>query len=95
MKMVEDVRSVTYLKERAADLLEQVNRSKRPVIITQDGKPRAVLQAPESFEQTRDALGLLKLIAQGEADIRAGKVLSQSKVFSRMEAKLAKRRADA
>lgn len=95
MKMAEDVRSVTYMKERAADLLDQINRSQRPVIITQDGKPRAVLQDPESFEQTRDALGLLKLISQGEADVRGGKVLAQDKVFESLEVRLARRRAGA
>ena len=90
MKAAEDVRTVTYLKERAADLLAQVNRSHRPVIITQDGCPRAVLQAAESFEQTRDALGLLKLVAQGEEDIRTGRVLPQDQVFERLTSKLRK-----
>ncbi len=95
MKAAEDVRSVTYLKGRTADLLDQVNESHRPVIITQDGRPRAVLQAAETFEQTRDALGLLKLIAQGEEDVRAGRVTPQDQVFERLTAKLSKRQTRA
>jgi prevent-host-death family protein len=91
--MAEDMRSVTYLKENAAALLAQVNRSQRPVVITQDGRPRAVLLAPRSFEQTRDALGLMKLIAQGEVDVREGRTLPQERVFATIEARLAPSRA--
>ena len=78
MSIDEDIRPVTYLKSRAADLLRQVNRTRRPVIITQNGEPRAVLQDPKSYEDMRNALGLLKLIAQGEEDILKGVVGGKS-----------------
>lgn len=48
MKISEDIRPVTYLKSKAADMLQQINETHRPVIITQKGEPRAVLQDPES-----------------------------------------------
>ena len=57
MRMREDIRPVTYLKSRAADLLAQLNKTHRPVIITQNGEPRAVLQDPESFERMKTAIG--------------------------------------
>ena len=88
MKIDEDIRPVTYLKSHAADLLAQVNDTHRPVIITQNGEARAVLQDPESFERMRAAIGLLKLVAQGEDDLRNGRTTSQEKVFSRLEKKL-------
>lgn len=93
MKIVEDIRPVTYLKARTADLLEQVNQTHRPVVITQSGQARAVLQDPESYEHMRNALGLLKLIAQGEADVRAGRMKSQREVFERLERKVKLRQA--
>jgi len=37
MNISEDIRPVTYLKSRAADLLKQINETHRPVIITQNG----------------------------------------------------------
>jgi len=89
--MVDDIRPITYLKSRAADLLKQVNETHRPVIITQNGEPRAVLQDPESYESMREALGLLKLISQGEEDIRKGKITPQEEVFSRIEKVIGKR----
>ena len=91
MSIQDDIRSVTYLKSRAADLLEQVNESHRPVIITQNGEPRAVLQDPQSYESMRNALGLLKLISQGEEDIRQGNVRPQKEVFSKIEKAIGKR----
>ena len=81
MNISKDIKSVTYLKSRAADLLKQINETHRPVIITQNGEPKAVLQDPQSFEQMRNAIGLLKLIAQGEEDIKKGKSRTQEEVF--------------
>jgi prevent-host-death family protein len=85
MNITSDIKPVTYLKSRAADLLNQVNETHRPVIITQNGEPRAVLQDPQSYENMRNAIGILKLISQGEADIREGRAIAQDEVFDEIE----------
>jgi len=85
MKISEDIRPVTYLKSKAADILLQVNETHRPVIITQNGEPRAVLQDPESYEHMRAAIGLMKLLTQGEEQVRLGKVSDQEEMFQRLE----------
>ena len=85
MNIKTDIRPVTYLKSRAADLLKQINETRRPVIITQNGEPKAVLQDPKSFEDMRKAIGILKLISQGEEDIKKGKVKTQEEVFNNIE----------
>jgi len=85
MNITNDIKPVTYLKSRAAALLNQINETRRPVIITQNGEPKAVLQDPESYENMRNAIGLLKLISQGEADIVSGKTKSQENVFNEIE----------
>ena len=85
MNIINDIKPVTYLKSRAADLLNQINETQRPVIITQNGEPRAVLQDPKSYENMRNAIGILKLISQGEADIRNGKTKIQEDVFKDIE----------
>jgi prevent-host-death family protein len=81
MNISTDIKPVTYLKAKAADLLKQINETHRPVIITQNGEPRAVLQDPKSYEDMLNAIGILKLISQGEGDIKKGKVKSQEDVF--------------
>ena len=91
MTITKDIKSVTYLKSRAADLLEQINTTHRPVIITQNGEPRAVLQEPQSYENMRNTIGLLKLISQGESDIESGKTKTQKEVFDNIERKLKKK----
>ncbi len=85
MKISTDIKPVTYLKSRAKDMLEQVNETHRPIIITQNGEPRAVLQDTESYENMRNAIGILKLISMGEEDIRKGQSKSQDDVFSDLE----------
>ena len=79
MSIATDIKSVTYLKSRAADLLKQINETHRPVIITQKGEPKAVLQDPKSYENMRNAIGILKLISQGEEDIKQGKTKTQKR----------------
>ena len=88
MNISRDIKSVTYIKAKAADLLRQINETHRPVIITQNGEPRAVLQDPKSYENMRNAIGILKLISEGEGDIRKGRVKSQEDVFKDIEISL-------
>ncbi len=85
MNISKDIKPVTYLKSRAADLLKQINETHRPVVITQNGEPKAILQDPESYENMRNAIGILKLISQGEKDVREGKSKSQEEVFADIE----------
>ena len=85
MKITKDIKPITFLKSNAAEMLNQINETRRPVIITQNGEPRAVLQDPDSYENMRNAIGLLKLICQGEADVRSGRVQSHDEVFGYLE----------
>ncbi len=90
MNIQSDIKSVSYLKSRAADILKQINDTRRPVIITQNGEPRAVLQDPESFENMRNAIGILKLLSQGEEDVKNGRCRTQDEVFAAIESKIKK-----
>jgi len=84
----EDIRPISYIKANAAEILEQVNETRRPVYVTQNGEARAVLVDTESFENMKKAIGLLKLLTQGESDIVDGKVLSQEDFFSCLDREL-------
>jgi len=85
MEILSDIKPVTYLKAKTADLLKTINETHRPVIITQNGEPRAVIQDPQSYDNMRKAIGILKLLSQGEEDIRAGKFKPQEEMFARLE----------
>ena len=89
MKISEDIRPVTYLKSRAAELLAQLNETRRPI---ENGAARAEMQDPESYEQTRAAIGLLKPLIAGEKDIRSGNIEGQEELFNRLAKKLTHRK---
>lgn len=93
MGLAKDIRTITEMKARAAQLLDEVNLERRPLVITQDGKPRAVMMDVESYEELRNAIGLLKLAAQGEEDIRAGRWEAQDNLFDRLGRQLKTLRA--
>lgn len=88
MKSREDIRPISYVKANAAEILSQVNKTQRPVYITQNGEAKAVLLDPETYDRMRQALGLLKLLAQGEKDAAQGKVIPQEELFDELDQKL-------
>ena len=88
MNIKNDIKPVSFLKSRSAEILEQINTTHRPIIITQNGEPRAVLQDPESYENMRNALGILKLLSQGEEDLKSGETHTQEEVFVNIEQKI-------
>jgi prevent-host-death family protein len=84
------IKPITYMKTHAAELLAEVNEKRSPIVITQNGAPRAVVVDIESYERTQDALALLKLISQSEEAGRKGRWLSHKQ----MEQELRKRLGD-
>lgn len=62
---------------------------REPMIITQNGEAKAVLQDIASYETTQETLALLKILALGNEDIAAGKVKPVNDVVSRLKAKKA------
>jgi prevent-host-death family protein len=64
---------VSDLRQDAAGVLGRVRKSRRPVFITQRGRATAVLMSVESYEKTERELEILKRIARGEKEVRAGK----------------------
>ncbi|WP_368293130.1 type II toxin-antitoxin system Phd/YefM family antitoxin [Dehalobacter sp. TBBPA1] len=81
MSIKDDIRPISYIKANAAEVLNQVNESRRPVYVTQNGEAKAVLLDTESYEKMKNTLGLLKLLTQGESDIVNGNALSQDDFF--------------
>jgi len=91
MRIEHDVKPVTYMKTRAAELLRSVDETRRPVVITQSGEPKGVLMDFASYQELRKATLLLRLLAQGEADVREGRSEPQEKVFKSLRKRLAKK----
>ncbi len=87
MKLTEDIKPITFMKTNSADLIRLVNTNQRPIVITQNGEARAVLQDIESYEKQKELFMLLKIIAQGEQDIKNRKLIEQENLFTKLDKK--------
>ncbi len=92
MNLTTDFMSVTELKTNAAGVLNKLNKKQRPLIITQNGEPRAVLQDPQTYENTKKTLTLLKLLSQSEQDLKEGNYSTHEEVFRNIELRLANKK---
>ncbi len=88
MQLSRTIKPISYLKSKTADVINGVNETKQPIIITQNGEAKAVIQDIKSYENLRNSLSLLKLIIQSEEDIRSSRVISQDEMFEILEKKL-------
>ena len=87
MRYSTQVRPISYLKANAAEILLDLAEKREPMIITQNGEAKAVLQDVASFERSQETLALLKLLAIGNQDIEAGKTRPVRAVVERLRAK--------
>ncbi len=95
MNLKETVKPITYLKNNAAEVVREAHENGRLMIVTQNGEAKAVVMGVDQYDEWKRTLALLKLIAQGEADVSSGRVMDQDEAFRRAEAALQKAAADA
>jgi prevent-host-death family protein len=88
MRLTEDIKPISYVKTHPADLIKEVTANRRPIVITQKGTARAVLLDIESYEKQKNALMMLRLVAQGEHDIKNGNLVKQDEFFKEMDRRL-------
>ena len=87
MRYSSQVKPISYLKANAAEILATLGEQREPLVITQNGEAKAVLQDVASYEATQEALALLKVLALGRQEVAAGKVKPLSEVVARLKAK--------
>jgi prevent-host-death family protein len=85
-----DVRPVTEFRANASAFLDQVQSTKRPVVLTQHGRSAAVLLDVGVYEDLLDEVALLRDIRTAEGQIEAGRVAPHSVVARRLKARLLK-----
>lgn len=86
--MSDPIISLSDFKSDASQWLKRLQEESDAVVLTQNGRASAVVQSYETFQRQQQALLMLKLLAQGEADIAAGRTIPQEEVFERMEKRL-------
>jgi prevent-host-death family protein len=83
MPAKKDVRPITHLKSKTAELVREVCEEGRPVTITQNGVAKVVVMDVETYDRWRAAMALLKALAQGEADLERGRTVKQADALRR------------
>jgi prevent-host-death family protein len=91
MKYSDQIKPVSYLKANAAEILQRMAERREPLVITQNGVAKAVLQDVTSYEQTQETMALLKILALGNRQIEAGKVVSADAAIKRLRQSKARR----
>ncbi len=81
ISITEDIRSITDLKRNTNAVLEQIHKTKRPVVLTVNGKAEAVLIDAKEYEKITNAFNLLKLLVPAEEDIKEGRYTEAKDFF--------------
>ena len=89
MRYSSQVKPISYLKANAAEVLATLAEQREPMVITQNGEAKAVLQDVVLFEETQETLALLKILALGNQDVAAARLKPAADVVARLRAKRA------
>jgi prevent-host-death family protein len=87
MRYSTQVKPISYLKANAAEVLRTLAEQREPMIITQNGEARAVIQDVASYEETQETLALLKILAMGARDIEEGNASPIAEAVGRVRAR--------
>ncbi|MCW8956864.1 MAG: type II toxin-antitoxin system Phd/YefM family antitoxin [Gammaproteobacteria bacterium] len=89
MNLSKAIKPISYLKNHTAEIFKNLEKNRQPLIITQNGEAKAVVQDIASYEATQESLALLKILAQSTNNIKQGKSKPAKKSFSDMRIKIA------
>lgn len=87
MRYSQQIKPISYLKANAAEVMNNLTRSSEPLIITQNGEAKAVIQDIASYEKTQETLALLKILALGQKQVEAGQITEVNEVVNRLKNK--------
>ena len=92
MKRSSRIKPISYLKVHASEIVRTLGDQGEPLVITQNGEAKAVLQDIDSFEATQETMALLKILALGNRQIEAGQVQPAADVTARLRERKRDRR---
>lgn len=87
MKLSDQIKPISYLKAHAAEVVRNLSTQMEPLVITQNGEAKVVMQGIKSYEQTQETLALLKMLALGQRQIDEGKVQLAGDVVAKLRSR--------
>lgn len=91
MRYSTQIRPISYLKANAAEVLQVLEEQRKPMIITQNGEAKAVIQDVTSYEETQETLALLRILALGTQQVARREITSIGEVAGRLRSKATNR----
>ncbi len=92
MKLSEQLKPISYLKAHAAEIVRDLGKNGKPLVITQNGEAKVVMQDIDSYEQTQETLALLKILALGLRQAEDGRTQPATEVVRRIRERRAQAR---
>ena len=84
MKLSSQIKSISYLKAHVAEIVRTLGDQGAPLIITQNGEAKVVMQDITSYEQMQETVALLKMLSLGDRQVEAGRVQPTIDVIARL-----------
>ena len=84
MKLSDRIKPISYLKAHAAEIVRTLGDRREPLIITQNGEAKVVIQDIDSYERMQETVALLEILALGNHQIEAGRVEPAASVIARL-----------
>ncbi len=88
MNLEKSIKPISYLKSHTAKIFKNLKENGTPLIITQNGEARAVVQDIASYEKTQESLAMLKVLALSRKEIDEGKTKPIKKAFADIRRKI-------
>lgn len=85
MQLTDTVKPISYVKSHAAEIVKDIAKTHKPVVITQNGEAKAILMNLADYEATQESLAMLKIAAIGTKEIREGKVKNIDDAFASID----------
>ena len=76
---------ITDFRQNSAKIVARLRKSRRPIVVTQRGRPAAILESVQEYERRLERLELFEKVNRGLEDVRKGRVIPNSEVMRRLK----------
>ena len=84
MKLSSQIKPISYLKAHAAEIVRNLAEQQEPIVITQNGEAKVVIQDIDSYEKTQQTMALLKILALGIRQVEKGDIIPANEAIKRV-----------
>jgi len=84
IKFSEDIKPISDLRAKGAEIINQVKTTKRPILITQRGRGVAVLLEVSEFEKQQEKIAFMEAIVKGMEAAAKGELISHAEAMKKL-----------